>query len=52
MTRPRARKNVRPERDTAVAMGKQGHLGDLAPAPDPAKPASLGVLVREGTSYE
>jgi hypothetical protein len=32
-------------------MGKKGHLGDLAPAPDPAKPAALGVLVVRGTSY-
>jgi len=52
MARQRARKNVRPERDTAVATGKQGHLGDLAPAPNPAKPASFGVLVTRGTSYE
>jgi cytochrome c peroxidase len=52
MARQRARKNVRPERETAVAMGKQGHLGDLAPAPDPARPAAFGVLVRGGTSYE
>jgi len=43
---------VRPERETAVAMGKQGHLGDLAPTPDPARPAAFGVLVRGGTSYE
>jgi hypothetical protein len=27
------------------------HLGDLAPTPDPAKPAALGVLVVRGTSY-
>src|SRR5436309_2630600 len=52
MARQRARKNVRPERETAVAMGKQGHLGDLAPTPDPARPAAFGVLVRGGTSYE
>ncbi len=52
MTRQRGRKNVRPERDTDVAMGKKGHLGDLAPDPDPAKPAAFGVLVIRGTSYE
>jgi len=52
MARQRARKNARPERDTAAAMGKKGHLGDLAPPPDPAMPAALGVLVVEGTSYE
>ena len=52
MARQRARKSVRPERETAVAMGKQGHLGDLAPTPDPARPAAFGVLVRGGTSYE
>jgi len=51
MARQRARKTVRPERDTEAAMGKKGHLGDLAPAPDPAKPAALGVLVVRGTSY-
>jgi cytochrome c peroxidase len=51
MTRQRGRKNVRPERDTDVAMGRKGHLGDLAPPPDPAKPASIGVLVIEGTTY-
>src|SRR5438445_13678956 len=52
MARQRARKNVRPERETAVAMGKHGHLGDLAPTPDPARPAAFGVLVRGGASYE
>jgi len=52
MARQRARKNVRPERDTAVATGKKGHLGDLAPNPNPAVPAAFGVLVRQGTSYE
>jgi cytochrome c peroxidase len=38
------RKNVRPERDTAVAMGKKGHLGDLAPPSDLADPANMGVV--------
>ena len=52
MARQQARKNVRPERDTAAAMGKKGDLGDLAPDPDPAKPAAFGVLVRKGTTYE
>ena len=52
MVRQRGRKNVRPERDTETAMGKKGHLGDLPPAPDPRKPASIGVLVTYGTSYE
>src|SRR5438552_1478721 len=52
MSRQRARKSVRPERETAVAMGKQCHLGDLTPTPDPARPAAFGVLVRGGTSYE
>jgi len=51
MARQRERKTVRPERDTDAAMGKKGHLGDLAPTPDPAKPAALGVLVLGGTSY-
>jgi cytochrome c peroxidase len=52
MARQRARKTIRPERDTAVAMGKKGDLGDVAPAPDPAHPAPFGVLVRTGTTYE
>jgi cytochrome c peroxidase len=52
MTRMRGMKTKRPERDTEVAMGKKGDLGDLAPTPDPAKPASFGVLVLQGTSYE
>ena len=45
MTRQRTRKNVRPERDTAVATGKQGNLGDLAPNPDLKNPADIGVLL-------
>jgi cytochrome c peroxidase len=52
MAKQRAKKTVRPERDTETAMGRKGHLGDLPTLPDPAKPASLGVLVRTGTSYE
>lgn len=52
MARQRTRKGQRPERDTAVAMGKKGDLGDIAPNPDPTKPASFGVLVLRGTSYE
>ncbi|MFP2931751.1 cytochrome-c peroxidase [Pyxidicoccus sp. 3LG] len=45
----RARKNQRPERDTAVAMGKKGNLGDLAPNPDLSEknPAELGVYGTE-----
>jgi hypothetical protein len=26
-------------------MGKKGHLGDIAPPPDPAHPAAFGVIV-------
>ncbi len=52
MAKQRARKNDRPERDTAVATGKKGDLGDVAPTPDPTNPASFGVLVRYGTSYD
>ncbi|HZR81026.1 MAG TPA: cytochrome c peroxidase [Candidatus Binatia bacterium] len=44
LARQRARKNVRPERDTDVAMGKKGNLGDLAPNPDQKNPADLGAL--------
>ncbi|WP_224246673.1 cytochrome-c peroxidase [Hyalangium gracile] len=45
LTRQRARKNNRPERDTAVAMGKKGNVGDLAPNPDldVKNPADMGV---------
>jgi cytochrome c peroxidase len=45
LAKQRARKNQRPERDTAVAMGKKGHLGDLAPTPDlnVKNPAELGA---------
>lgn len=41
-----AKKNVRPQRDTAVAMGKKDNLGDLAPNPDlhTKNPATLGVF--------
>jgi len=52
IARQRGRKNVRPERDTAAATGKKGNLGDLPASPDPAKPAAIGVLVQEGTTYE
>jgi cytochrome c peroxidase len=44
LARQRGKKNVRPERDTAVALGKTGHLGDLAPDPDLQSPADLGVF--------
>lgn len=39
-------KNTRPNRDTAVAMGKKGDLGDIAPTPDikAKNPASDGVF--------
>ncbi|PTL81055.1 cytochrome-c peroxidase [Vitiosangium sp. GDMCC 1.1324] len=41
----RARKNNRPERDTAAALGKKGSFGDLAPNPntDIKNPAELGL---------
>jgi cytochrome c peroxidase len=44
MARQRAKKSVRPERDTAVAMGKKGNMGDLAPNPDLKDPAEIGAL--------
>ncbi|MCY1000470.1 cytochrome-c peroxidase [Myxococcus sp. MISCRS1] len=49
LAKQRARKNKRPERDTAVAMGKKGNLGDLAPNPDLAvkNPADIGVYGTE-----
>jgi cytochrome c peroxidase len=39
-------KNTRPNRDTAVAMGKKGDLGDIAPTPDleVKNPATNGVF--------
>ena len=45
MARQRARKNVRPERDTDVATGRKGNLGDVAPDPTLKNPAQIGVLV-------
>jgi cytochrome c peroxidase len=45
MARQRARRNVRPERDVETAMGKKGHLGDLAPEPTAKNPAEIGVVV-------
>ncbi|MCE9670859.1 cytochrome-c peroxidase [Myxococcus stipitatus] len=49
LARQRGRKNQRPERDTAVAMGKKGNLGDLAPNPDLAvkNPADIGLYGTE-----
>jgi cytochrome c peroxidase len=43
--RQRAQRGVRPERDTAIAMGKKGNLGDLAPNPElkHKDPADIGV---------
>jgi len=32
----------RPERDTDAAMGRKGHLGDVAPEPDLKDPALIG----------
>jgi len=52
MDKQRGKKNVRPERDTEAALGKKGHFGDIAPDPLPGTPASFGVLVLKGTSYE
>jgi cytochrome c peroxidase len=52
MARMRGQKTKRPERDLDVAMGKTGHLGDIARQPDPDHPASFGNLVIQGTSYE
>jgi cytochrome c peroxidase len=46
MTRQRAGKSKRPERDTEAAMGRKGHLGDLAPNPDLKNPATIGVVER------
>lgn len=45
LTKQKAKKNTRPERDAAVATGKKGDLGDLAPSPKllQKNPADLGV---------
>lgn len=52
--RQRGRKNQRPERDTAVAMGKKGHLGDIAPNPDlnVKNPADMGVYAPSAIGKE
>ncbi|MDY7227827.1 cytochrome-c peroxidase [Hyalangium rubrum] len=49
LARQTARKGKRPERDTEVALGKKGNLGDLAPNPDLAvkNPAELGAYGSE-----
>jgi cytochrome c peroxidase len=44
MARQRGKKNVRPERDVEVAMGKKGNVGDLAPSPDLNNPVQIGVM--------
>jgi cytochrome c peroxidase len=48
-----ARKNVRPERDTAMAMGKKGSMGDVAPNPvlSQKDPADIGVFGTYSQSY-
>jgi cytochrome c peroxidase len=44
MARQRAKKNVRPERDTEVAMGKKGNMGDVGPAANLQNPVIPGVM--------
>ncbi len=44
MTKQRAKRTVRPERDEATAMGRKGNLGDLAPNPDLKNPAEIGFF--------
>ncbi|AKU97579.1 Cytochrome c551 peroxidase [Labilithrix luteola] len=53
MAKQTALKGTRPQRDTAVAMGKKGDLGDIAPDPDlkvknPADIGAFGVYVDGG----
>jgi cytochrome c peroxidase len=45
LARQRGRKNVRPERDTAVALGKKGSMGDIGFSPNVQvkNPADVGV---------
>lgn len=44
MARQRAKKNVRPERDTEVAMGRKGNMGDVGPPADLENPVMPGVM--------
>ncbi|XXF78794.1 cytochrome c peroxidase [Myxococcaceae bacterium GXIMD 01537] len=50
MAAQREAKVKRPERDTPMALGKKGHMGDLAPNPDlkVKNPADIGVYGTEG----
>jgi cytochrome c peroxidase len=52
MAKQRARKSKRPERDTDVALGRKGNLGDLAPNPDLKNPAEIGFLTVGGRGSE
>jgi cytochrome c peroxidase len=44
LTAQKAKKTKRPERDTEAALGKKGHLGDLAPVHDKKDPAEVGIF--------
>lgn len=44
MARQTALKHTRPQRDTAVAEGRKGDLGDGAPPPDLRNPATIGAF--------
>lgn len=44
LARQRAKKNVRPERDTEVAMGRKGNMGDIGPTANLQDPVLLGVM--------
>jgi cytochrome c peroxidase len=50
--RQRARKNTRPERDTAAALGKKGNLGDIGVSPnlEVKNPADMGVYDGEAAA--
>jgi cytochrome c peroxidase len=48
IAKQRAKKSARPERDTEVAMGRKGHLGDVAPNPDRKNPAMIGFVTALG----
>ena len=43
LTRQTKLKGTRPQRDTAVAMGKKGDLGDVGVKADQGNPANMGV---------
>jgi cytochrome c peroxidase len=52
LAKQRARKNKRPERDTAVALGKKGNFGDIGVSPnlEVKNPADVGAYGDEAAA--